>query len=210
MRLSFFLLVLVITFVACIGVTQAENTSKLDNGRRLRLSVEDEEERDLTSATTGILSGVKKAALFSDDQAAKFAKVLTNSNKARASLLVSDDELVRVTNLIKKANTDAAFADDEVAKLAKIFAAAQKSADATDDQVMAIVKILANSKKVGAVAKASDDEVRKVSEMFKVAANGAAGAAKYTDDEVLKLSKALAEVQKGAALTDKQVAKVAQ
>ncbi|KAL3671291.1 hypothetical protein V7S43_003223 [Phytophthora oleae] len=228
MRLSFFLTLLLATFVAsCIGFSSAENVAvapKIDNGaRRLRQSVEVQEERGIGDALAGAVTsmkakfttnsgklaeGLKTTAQLSDDQAAKLAKILTNPEKARKAFLVSDDEVARMSTIIKKANAEAGVVDDEVATVAKVFAAAQKTAKATDDQVVAIAKMMANAKKAEAAAKASDDEVRKVSEMFKIATGRASGAAKYTDDEVAKLSKGLAEAQKGAALTDNQVAKI--
>ncbi|KAK1944790.1 hypothetical protein P3T76_003323 [Phytophthora citrophthora] len=222
MRRSLFLTLLLATFVAsCIGFSSAENVAV--GARRLRQPVEVQEERGIGDALAGavtgmkskltpnsgkLVEGLKSTAQFSDDQVAKFVKILTNPEKARKSFLVGDDEVARMSTIIKQANAEAGVADDQVATLAKVFAAAQKSAKATDDQVITIAKMMANAKKMEVAVKASDDEVRKVSEMFKIATGRAKGAAKYTDDEVAKLSKGLAEAQKGAGLTDNQVAKL--
>ncbi|KAG1710589.1 hypothetical protein DVH05_013313 [Phytophthora capsici] len=224
MRLSFFLTLLVAFVASCISLSSAANAPVTSNGvRRLRLAVDVQEERGIADALSGaitsvkakfttnsgkLVEGLKTSAQLSDDQAAKMAKILTNPEKARAAFLVSDDEVARMSTIVKKANAEAGVVDDDVASLAKVFAAAQKSTKATDDQVVAIAKIMANAKKAEEAAKAADDEVLKVSEMFKVATGRASGAAKFTDDEVAKLSKALVEAQKGAALTDNQVAKL--
>ncbi|KAL3671320.1 hypothetical protein V7S43_003250 [Phytophthora oleae] len=61
-----------------------------------------------TTNSGKLIEGVKTTAQLSDDQAAKLAKILTNPEKARAAFLVSDDEVARMSNLIKKANAEPA------------------------------------------------------------------------------------------------------
>ncbi|KAG1710580.1 hypothetical protein DVH05_013306 [Phytophthora capsici] len=224
MRLSFFLTLLVAFVASCISLSNAANAPTTSNGvRRLRLAVDVQEERGIADALSGavtsmkaklttssgkLVEGLKTTAQLSDDQAAKMTKILTNPEKAQKAFLVSDDEIARMSTIVKKVNAEVGVVGDDVATAARAFAVMQKGVKATDDQVVAFAKVMANAKKAEAAAKAADDEVLKVSEMFKVATGRASGAAKFTDDEVAKLSKTLVEAQKEAALTDKQLAKL--
>ncbi|KAK1944783.1 hypothetical protein P3T76_003316 [Phytophthora citrophthora] len=214
MRLSYFLTVLVVTFVASIGFAYAESFSTLAHATRGSPPLtEDREDRDIGSVITTVISSLKgkltsklaEAAKLGDGQAARLSKILTNPDKARAALKVSDDEIAQMATLIKKANAEAGRADDQVTKYATAFAAMKKGAKASDEQVSSMIKFWANGKRTTEALKASDDEVRKVSDMFKTATGRATGAAKFTDDEVAKLSKGLVQAQKGAALTDRIV-----
>ncbi|KAK1944782.1 hypothetical protein P3T76_003315 [Phytophthora citrophthora] len=219
MRLSFFLFVVLATVVAsCIGFSSAENVAlnpKTDTGaRRLRQSVVIEPvaksvkdivreiEEKISKNAGKLTSGLKKTAQLSDDQAAKITKVLSNSEKAKAAIQVSDDQIVRVSTLIKNAN---GVADDDVAKLAVVLASAQKGAKATDDQAAKIAKVLLNSEKAKAAMRISDDEIARVSTMIKKA-NAEVGVA---DDDVAKLAGLFAVAQKSAKATDDQVFAIA-
>ncbi|POM75433.1 Hypothetical protein PHPALM_7467 [Phytophthora palmivora] len=208
MRLTSFLVLFAATFVVVsadsTGTKSVFFTKSVDSAfRRLRMSTDVQEERGTYDEVAKLILGLKGSG---HDSMAKLQKIFANLNPA---LKATDEEVAKVSTVVKKANTGAGvgLTDDEVTKLAKTFASAQKSAQLTDDQVSKLSKMFADAKRVKEAGTVSDDEVTKLSEMIKKASAGAGGA-KFTDDELATVSKVFAAGQKQADLSDDQVSKV--
>ncbi|KAG7391142.1 hypothetical protein PHYPSEUDO_005909 [Phytophthora pseudosyringae] len=109
-------------------------------------------------------AAVQKGAGMTDDQVTKLAKTFVDAKKVKEAAKVSDEEVAKVSDMFRKANTgakDAAkYTDDELATLSKAFAAAQKEAALSDDQVVNLAKLLASAKPITST---SDGRIGKIS-----------------------------------------------
>ncbi|POM64189.1 Hypothetical protein PHPALM_20316 [Phytophthora palmivora] len=204
MRLTFFLTLLLVTFI--VDFISAENVffvKNVDNGfRRLRVSADVQEERGASESVAKLISGLKGSG---HDTVAKLQKILASNPALKAT----DEEVAKVSILVKKANAGdgIGFTDVQMANLAKNFASLQKQAQLSDEQVYQMAKVLADAKRLEDVIKLGDGEVAKVIEMFKKASAGAGGV-KFADDELASVGRIFAVGQKRAGLSDDQVSKL--
>ncbi|POM64846.1 Secreted RxLR effector peptide protein [Phytophthora palmivora] len=107
----------------------------------------------------------QKSAKITDDQVLKLSKMIAGSKKVKEAVTVSDDEVAKVSEVFKKANSGALggakFTDDELAKISKGFALAQKEAGISDIQMARLAKLFAGAKQATAT---SDENVLKLSQ----------------------------------------------
>ncbi|POM58328.1 Secreted RxLR effector peptide protein [Phytophthora palmivora] len=111
------------------------------------------------------LTVAQKQVKFSDEQLANFAKGIVDAKKAAEAARNSDDEVVKISEMLTKANSKAKdgakYTDDQLLELSKALSEIQKTAGFSDKQMKKMTQLFAQTKQA---TTSTDESVVKLSQ----------------------------------------------